>query len=89
MVELQRKKFLFSVVVFYQNCIGMSLDLESLSEATSGAVGALVSSTVLYPLDTCKAKYQAELRAHGQRKYRLVFGISRSKSFFVFPSFCF
>lgn len=48
----------------------MSLDLESISEATSGAVGALVSSTILYPLDTCKAKYQAELRAHGQRKYR-------------------
>ncbi|KAL3538083.1 hypothetical protein ACH5RR_001449 [Cinchona calisaya] len=48
----------------------MSVDLESLSEATSGAVGALVSTTILYPLDTCKAKYQAELRAHGQRRYR-------------------
>lgn len=48
----------------------MSIDLGSLSEATSGAIGALVSTTVLYPLDTCKAKYQAELRAHGQRRYR-------------------
>ncbi|XP_052187338.1 peroxisomal adenine nucleotide carrier 1 [Diospyros lotus] len=48
----------------------MNVDLESLSEATSGAVGALLSTTILYPLDTCKAKYQAEVRAHGQQKYR-------------------
>ncbi|XP_038888850.1 peroxisomal adenine nucleotide carrier 1-like [Benincasa hispida] len=48
----------------------MSFDLESLSEATSGAIGSLVSTTVLYPLDTCKSKYQAEVRAHGQQKYR-------------------
>ncbi|KAK3002409.1 hypothetical protein RJ639_021712, partial [Escallonia herrerae] len=48
----------------------MSLDLESISEASSGAIGALVSTTILYPLDTCKAKYQAEVRAHGQQKYR-------------------
>jgi hypothetical protein len=47
-----------------------SVDLESISEATSGAIGALVSTTILYPLDTCKAKYQAEVRAHGQQKYR-------------------
>ncbi|CAL9092142.1 unnamed protein product [Musa textilis] len=46
------------------------LDWESLTEATSGAVGSLVSTTVLYPLDTCKTKYQAEVRSHGQRKYR-------------------
>nr|GLL43717.1 peroxisomal adenine nucleotide carrier 1-like [Ipomoea trifida]GMD77352.1 peroxisomal adenine nucleotide carrier 1-like [Ipomoea batatas]GMD81784.1 peroxisomal adenine nucleotide carrier 1-like [Ipomoea batatas]GMD95120.1 peroxisomal adenine nucleotide carrier 1-like [Ipomoea batatas] len=44
--------------------------MESLSEATSGAVGALVSTTILYPLDTCKTKYQAELRLPGQAKYR-------------------
>lgn len=49
----------------------MSFDLESLSEATSGAIGSLVSTTILYPLDTCKSKYQAEVRAHGQQKYRL------------------
>lgn len=49
----------------------MQLDLESLSEATSGAIGSLVSTTVLYPLDTCKTKYQAEVQAHHQRKYRL------------------
>ncbi|XP_057960466.1 peroxisomal adenine nucleotide carrier 1-like [Malania oleifera] len=48
----------------------MAFDLESLSEATSGAVGALLSTTILYPLDTCKTKYQAEARAQGQQKYR-------------------
>jgi len=50
----------------------MSADLESISEATSGAIGALVSTTILYPLDTCKAKYQAEVQAHGLRKYRFL-----------------
>ncbi|KAA0061712.1 hypothetical protein IC582_009969 [Cucumis melo] len=48
----------------------MGFDLESLSEATSGAIGALVSTTVLYPLDTCKTKYQAENQSEHQRKYR-------------------
>ncbi|KAF5736837.1 peroxisomal adenine nucleotide carrier 1-like [Tripterygium wilfordii] len=48
----------------------MALDLDSLSEATSGAIGALVSTTTLYPLDTCKTKYQAEARAHHQQRYR-------------------
>ncbi|KAK9992546.1 hypothetical protein SO802_027531 [Lithocarpus litseifolius] len=48
----------------------MSIDLESLSEATSGAIGALVSTTILYPLDTCKTKYQAEVRSQHQQKYR-------------------
>ncbi|XP_074292206.1 peroxisomal adenine nucleotide carrier 1-like [Silene latifolia] len=38
----------------------MALDFESLTEATSGAIGALVSTTILYPLDTCKTKFQAE-----------------------------
>ncbi|CAL5395518.1 unnamed protein product [Camellia sinensis] len=47
----------------------MAFDLESLSEATSGAIGALVSTTVLYPLDTCKNKYQAEVRSHNRQKY--------------------
>ncbi|KAH7522355.1 hypothetical protein FEM48_Zijuj07G0129600 [Ziziphus jujuba var. spinosa] len=46
--------------------------MESLSEATSGAIGALVSTTILYPLDTCKTKYQAEVRAHHQQKYRRI-----------------
>ncbi|CAJ1977252.1 unnamed protein product [Sphenostylis stenocarpa] len=50
----------------------MQLDLESLSEATSGAIGSLVSTTVLYPLDTCKTKYQAEVQAHHQRKYKSI-----------------
>lgn len=48
----------------------MGFDLESVAEATSGAIGALVSTTILYPLDTCKTKYQAEVRAHNQQKYR-------------------
>ncbi|KAJ0981545.1 hypothetical protein J5N97_009800 [Dioscorea zingiberensis] len=47
-----------------------SVDWESLSEATSGAVGALISTTILYPLDTCKTKYQAEVRSPGEQKYR-------------------
>ncbi|KAI4343223.1 hypothetical protein MLD38_027751 [Melastoma candidum] len=50
--------------------MGVQVDLESLSEATSGAIGSLLSTTLLYPLDTCKTKYQAEARSHGQRKYR-------------------
>lgn len=48
----------------------MGLDFESITEATSGAIGALLSTTILYPLDTCKTKYQAEARIHGQQKYR-------------------
>ncbi|KAF3454462.1 hypothetical protein FNV43_RR04909 [Rhamnella rubrinervis] len=48
----------------------MGLDLESISEATSGAIGSLVSTTILYPLDTCKTRFQAEVRAHGQQRYR-------------------
>lgn len=48
----------------------MSVNLQSISEATSGAIGALVSTTILYPLDTCKAKYQAEVREKGHQRYR-------------------
>lgn len=48
----------------------MGVDLESVSEATSGAVGALISTTVLYPLDTCKTRYQAEVQAHGHQRYK-------------------
>ncbi|KAA8545101.1 hypothetical protein F0562_019885 [Nyssa sinensis] len=48
----------------------MNVDLESVSEATSGAIGAVLSTTILYPLDTCKTKYQADVRGHGQQKYR-------------------
>ncbi|KAK3200272.1 hypothetical protein Dsin_023687 [Dipteronia sinensis] len=48
----------------------MGADLESITEATSGAIGSLLSTTLLYPLDTCKTRYQAEARAHGQQKYR-------------------
>lgn len=48
----------------------MGLDFEALTEATSGAVGGLLSTSMLYPLDTCKTKYQAEARAGKHRKYR-------------------
>ncbi|KAK7386968.1 hypothetical protein VNO78_27382 [Psophocarpus tetragonolobus] len=33
------------------------LHLESLVEATSGAIGSLLSTTLLYPLDTCTIKF--------------------------------
>jgi len=50
---------------------GSGVDWESLAEATSRAIGALVSTTVLYPLDTCKTKFQAELQTHqGTHQYR-------------------
>ena len=50
---------------------GGGVDWESLAEATSGAIGSLVSTTVLYPLDICKTKFQAELQTHqGAQKYR-------------------
>ncbi|KAF5189061.1 Peroxisomal adenine nucleotide carrier [Thalictrum thalictroides] len=48
----------------------MAIDFESLTEATSGAVGSLLSTTILYPLDTCKTKYQAEVRSLGQQRYK-------------------
>uniref|UniRef100_A0A0D6R604 Peroxisomal adenine nucleotide carrier 1 n=1 Tax=Araucaria cunninghamii TaxID=56994 RepID=A0A0D6R604_ARACU len=48
----------------------MGGEFESLVEATSGAVGGLLSTTILYPLDTCKTKYQAEVQAGDRQKYR-------------------
>ncbi|KAI7736040.1 hypothetical protein M8C21_011075, partial [Ambrosia artemisiifolia] len=45
-------------------------DMESFVDATAGAIGSLASTTILYPLDTCKTKYQAELRTPHLRKYR-------------------
>ncbi|KAH8960960.1 hypothetical protein BDL97_05G025100 [Sphagnum fallax] len=55
----------------------MGLDFESLTEATSGAVGGLLSTTFLYPLDTCKTKYQAEVRAGASRKYGSLLDVLR------------
>jgi len=56
------------------------MDRESLPEATSGAIGALVSTIVLYPLDTCKTKLQAELQTHqGMHKYRVTMSLSRDE----------
>ena len=48
----------------------MGVDLKSLTEATSGAVGGLLSTSILYPLDTCKSKYQAEGKVGANRKYK-------------------
>ncbi|KAL3700819.1 hypothetical protein R1sor_018841 [Riccia sorocarpa] len=48
----------------------MGFDFDALAEASSGAVGGLLSTSLLYPLDTCKTKYQAETRAGSARKYR-------------------
>jgi adenine nucleotide transporter 17 len=48
----------------------LKMDFKALTEATSGAVGGLLSTTLLYPLDTCKTKYQAEAKAGEFRKYR-------------------
>ena len=48
----------------------LKMDFKALTEATSGAVGGLLSTTLLYPLDTCKTKYQAEAQAGEFRKYR-------------------
>lgn len=53
----------------------MALDFKSLTEATSGAVGGLLSTTILYPLDTCKSKYQAEAKAGKARKYKSLFDV--------------
>lgn len=52
----------------------MAVDFKSLTEATSGAVGGLLSTTLLYPLDTCKSKYQAESKAGVARKYKYANG---------------
>ncbi|KAG2583342.1 hypothetical protein PVAP13_6KG140606 [Panicum virgatum] len=45
------------------------VDRESLTEATSGAIGALVSTIVLYPLDTCRTKLQTHQGMHKYRHY--------------------
>ncbi|KAG2617443.1 hypothetical protein PVAP13_3NG181027 [Panicum virgatum] len=44
------------------------------------AIGALVSTIMLYPLDTCKTKLQAELQTHqGMHKYRVTMSLSRDE----------
>lgn len=55
----------------------MELDFKALTEATSGAVGGLLSTTVLYPLDTCKIKFQAEACEGGEAKYRNLVDVLR------------
>ncbi|KAK9664800.1 hypothetical protein RND81_14G069300 [Saponaria officinalis] len=45
----------------------MGLDFESITEASAGAIGALISTTILYPFDTCKSKFQADDHHHRYR----------------------
>lgn len=47
-----------------------NIDLKSLTEATSAAVGGVISTALLYPLDTCKTKYQVEAADRRSRKYK-------------------
>ncbi|MCO5608299.1 hypothetical protein L7F22_062505 [Adiantum nelumboides] len=53
----------------------MGSSFEDLTEATSGAVGGILSTSILYPFDTCKTKYQAEARDGQTRKYRSSFDV--------------
>ncbi|KAL9237614.1 hypothetical protein vseg_012141 [Gypsophila vaccaria] len=46
----------------------MGLDIEAIREASAGAIGALVSTTILYPLDTCKTKFQSDNHLHRYEK---------------------
>eukprot|EP00850_Spirogloea_muscicola_P009878 SM000056S17996 [mRNA] locus=s56:562649:564485:- [translate_table: standard] len=52
-------------------------DFEALTEATAGAAGSLLSTTLLYPLDTCKTKFQAEAQHGASRKYRSMLDVLR------------
>eukprot|EP00850_Spirogloea_muscicola_P014698 SM000107S14064 [mRNA] locus=s107:195411:197237:- [translate_table: standard] len=52
-------------------------DFEALTEATAGAAGSLLSTTLLYPLDTCKTKFQAEAQHGAARKYRSMLDVLR------------
>ncbi|EFJ08606.1 hypothetical protein SELMODRAFT_160785 [Selaginella moellendorffii] len=51
--------------------------MEALADATAGAIGGLFTTTILYPLDTCKSKYQAELKAGNSYKYRSLLDVLR------------
>ncbi|XP_020204677.1 peroxisomal adenine nucleotide carrier 1, partial [Cajanus cajan] len=46
------------------------VDMESLAEATSAAIGSILSTTTLYPLDTCTTKFQAQVPSLHHPKYR-------------------
>ncbi|GBG73966.1 hypothetical protein CBR_g17678 [Chara braunii] len=55
----------------------MAVDLAALQEAVGGALGGLVSTTVLYPLDTCKTIFQAEAETGDRRKYKSTWDVFR------------
>ena len=48
----------------------MDAGFQALTEASAGAIGGLLSTTILYPLDTCKTKFQAEAKEDGHNRYR-------------------
>eukprot|EP00271_Cylindrocystis_brebissonii_P005026 TRINITY_DN1697_c0_g5_i1.p1 TRINITY_DN1697_c0_g5~~TRINITY_DN1697_c0_g5_i1.p1 ORF type:complete len:451 (-),score=88.01 TRINITY_DN1697_c0_g5_i1:1392-2744(-) len=50
---------------------------KALTEASAGAVGSLLSTTLLYPLDTCKTKFQAEAKEGNSRRYRSMVDVLR------------
>eukprot|EP00850_Spirogloea_muscicola_P000841 SM000003S11086 [mRNA] locus=s3:773450:775290:- [translate_table: standard] len=52
-------------------------EFEALTEATAGAAGSLLSTTLLYPLDTCKTKFQAEAQHGAARRYRSMLDVLR------------
>ncbi|GJP56286.1 hypothetical protein CLOM_g15354 [Closterium sp. NIES-68] len=51
--------------------------LRALTEATAGAVGGLLSTTILYPLDTCKTRFQAEAASEGRKRYSNILDVLR------------
>ncbi|CAI5507827.1 unnamed protein product [Closterium sp. Naga37s-1] len=51
--------------------------LRALTEATAGAVGGLLSTTILYPLDTCKTRFQAEAASDGRKRYSNIADVLR------------
>ncbi|TKY58830.1 Peroxisomal adenine nucleotide carrier 1 [Spatholobus suberectus] len=51
--------------------------MESLAEATSGAIGSLLSTSILYPLDTCTTKFQAQVPSLHHPKYRNLYDVLR------------
>ncbi|MCO5574259.1 hypothetical protein L7F22_028041 [Adiantum nelumboides] len=53
----------------------MGSSFKDLTEATSGAIGGIFSTSILYPFDTCKTKFQAEARDGQTRKYRSSFDV--------------
>jgi hypothetical protein len=65
----------------------MGVDFESLVEATSGAVGGVVSTSILYPLDTWKTKLNCAPARHRDMGTQPFPFLSRSLMGFVMLGF--